>query len=85
MAGADAEKDEHGMPNSDSWDSESQSSDDDLNVKSDTDYIHFMNAFSKHPKLQEVFWVLNRKRKTYLVSTNLVNSSICKGRWVSCP
>ena len=85
MAGSDAEKDEHGMPNSDFSDSESQSSDDDLNVKSDTDYIHFVNAFSKHPKLQEVFWVLNRKRKTYLVSTNLVNSSICKGRWVSCP
>ena len=60
MGGAHGEKGEHGeLYGYDSSDSESQSSDDNLNVKTDTDYIHFVNAYSKHPKLQEVFWVLN--------------------------
>ena len=60
MGGAHGEKGEHGTPlDSDfSDDSESQSSDDDVNVKSDTDYIHFVNAYTKHPKLKEVFWGL---------------------------
>lgn len=54
MGGAHGEKGEHGeLYGYDSSDSESQSSDDNLNVKTDTDYIHFVNAYSKHPKLQE--------------------------------
>ena len=56
MVGTGEINDDDGMP-SDFSESESQSSDDDLPVKSDTDYIHFVNAYMKHPKLKEVVWV----------------------------